>query len=125
MPFRAFFRTYPDVVNETASVPYIWTQYAGNILLSAPTDKDYTFMVYYIKKPATLTEDTSVPEIPEEFSELLVLGAYIRVLKRNEDFDLAAEVAKEYDKQLVQLVSRYGTRTTDSIIKMQNSQIRR
>ena len=66
--------------------------YGGNIMLSAPTDKDYTMTMFYIKKPKTLVDNTDVPELPEEFEELLVLGAYKRILDRNEDFDLGASV---------------------------------
>jgi hypothetical protein len=125
MAFRDFFKVYPDAVNSTASAPAAWTQYAGNILLSTPTDKDYTFMVYYIKKPVTLDEDTSVPDIPEEFSELLVLGGFKRILERNEDYDLATTIGMQYDRLLNLLVNRYGLRSTDGPIRMKNQQIRR
>jgi len=125
MKWREFFNTYPDNTNATAGAPSAWTLYAGNIVFDKPTDIEYTFTLYYIRKPLLLTEDTSVPEIPEEFSELLVLGAYIRVLKRNEDFDQAAYVETEYNRQLDLLVTRYGFRQASGAIKMKNRQIRR
>lgn len=121
--FRDFFAAYPDAVNEEAGAPSVWTQYAGNILLNAPTDKDYTLNTYYIRKPKTLDEDTSVPEIPEEFSELLVLGALMRVHDRNEDGDLYDKVAGQYERQLSNLVNRYGFRDASGPIKMKNRQI--
>lgn len=123
MRWREFFDTFPDNVNETAGAPSNWALYAGNVVFNKPTDQEYTFVVYYIRKPVLLSEDTSVPEIPEEFSELLVLGAYIRVLKRNEDFDQADYIQTEYDRQLDLLVSRYGFRLADGAIKMKNRQI--
>lgn len=122
--FRDFFAAYPDAVNETPAQPFVWTQYAGNILLSAPTDKEYTLTTYYIRKPKTLDQDTSVPEIPEEFSELLVLGALMRVHDRNEDSDLYDKVAGQYERQLTALVNRYGFRDASGPIKMKNRQIR-
>lgn len=123
LPFREFNRHFPTPGNNTAAKPTYWTSYAGNVMLSAPTDQIYTFNTFYIKKPITLTEDTSVPEIPEEFSELLVLGAFIRILKRNEDFDLAAQESIEYQRILTLLVNRYGFRAADGPIKMKNQQI--
>lgn len=124
MPFREFFQAYPDAGTGKPATPGRWTKYAGNILLAQPTDKDYTMTLFYIRKPKMMSLNTDVPEIPEEFSEMLVLGAYIRVLKRNEDFELAREVALEYDRQLLQLVNRYGQRDTAGPIKIQNQQRR-
>ena len=122
LKWRDFFQLHPDNTNETAGAPSAWTLYAKNMIFNAPTDQDYVLAMYYIRKPQLLDQDTSVPEIPEEFAELLVLGAYIRVLKRNEDFDQADYVQTEYDRQLDLLVSRYGFREADGAIKMKSSQ---
>ena len=121
--FRDFFSAYPDAINETPGAPSVWTQYAGNILLNAPTDKEYTLNTYYIRKPKVLDQDTSVPEIPEEFSELLILGSLMRVHDRNEDSDLYDKVAGQYERQLNSLVNRYGFRDATGPIKMKNRQI--
>lgn len=123
MTWRNFIARYPDAVNNEASAPAGWALYGGNIMLSAPTDKDYTMTMFYIKKPKTLVEGTDIPELPEEFEELLVLGAYKRILDRNEDFDLGASVEAQYDKQLTQLVNRYGFRDASGPIIMKNQQI--
>lgn len=123
MRFKDFFAQYPDAVNAPAQPISAWTLYGGNMLTSAPTDKDYTMMLFYIKSPTTLRADTDVPEIPEEFAELLVLGAFLRIQKRNEDFDLAQYTEADYARKLGELVDRYGMRTTGPI-KMKNQQIR-
>lgn len=120
--FSDFFKAYPDAINETASAPNIWCQYAGNILLSAPTDKDYQMTVYYIRKPIKLIEDSDIPEVPEEFEEALVLGAFRRCLEFNEDYDLAETINAQYQAQLQLLVGRYGFREADGPIKMKNMQ---
>jgi len=125
MKWRDFFQTYPDNANATPGKPSNWTLYAGNFIFDKPTDADYTFTLFYIRKPKLLSGDTDVPEVPEDFAELLVLGAYIRVLKRNEDFDQAAFVQNDYDRLLDLLVARYGFREADGAIKMKNQQIRR
>lgn len=122
--FRSFFRRNPDIENAKVAAPSQWALYGGNVLLNAPTDKEYTMTLFYIRKPKTLVEDGDVPEIPEEFNELLVLGAFKRILQRNEDFDLAREVTAEYQEQLMLLVNRYGFRESDGPIKIQNQQRR-
>lgn len=125
MKWRDFFAANPDNANQTPGAPSAWTLYANNFVFDKPTDKDYTFTLFYIRKPKLLQGDTDVPEIPEDFAELLVLGAYIRVLKRNEDFDQAAYIQNDYDRLLDLLVARYGFREADGAIKMKNQQIRR
>lgn len=122
--FRDFNKAFPKPsANESGAIEN-WTSYAGNMLLSRATDIDYKLTVYYIKKPTKLESNTQVPEIPEEFSELLVLGTYIRCLKRNEDFDMAVYVESEYNNMLDLLVSRYGFRKANGAIKMKNRQIK-
>lgn len=123
MDFRTFNQWFPTPANNTPSEVTWWTSYAGNMLTSAPTDQDYTMTMFYIKKPALLTDDAHVPELPEEFSEALILGTLMRIHQRNEDWDLANEVAREYGRQLSLLVERYGFRSSNGPIKMKNSQI--
>lgn len=124
MPWRNFVEAYPDPSVNAAGKVSNWTSYAGNIILNCPQEDEQTLTMYYIRKPIVLVTGTQVPEIPEEFSELLVLGAYIRCLKFNEDFDQAAFVEIEYNKMLDLLVSRYGGRVSPGSIKMANQQIR-
>jgi len=122
--FRTFNSMYPTPAASLPSPILKWTLYAGNMLTSAPTDKDYTMTIFYVSKPVTLTENASVPQIPEEFGELLVLGAFKRIQERNEDFDLAAGTQREYERILLQLVNRYGFRKADGPIVMKNQQVR-
>lgn len=124
LPFREFFTRYPTPQGNGVSPVNAWTLYGGNMLTSAPTNQEYTMTIFYIKKPKTLTVNADVPEIPEEFSELLILGAQMRIQKRNEDYDLAAQTAIEYQRILVQLVSRYGGRKADGPTIMGNRQVR-
>lgn len=123
MNWRDFFERHPDITNEEAGKPSSWTLYAGNIIFDKPTDEDYVLTLFYIRKPQLLSLPTSVPEIPQEFEELLVLGAYIRCLKFNEDNDQANYHEGEYNKQLDLLVARYGSRIGAGAIKMGNRQI--
>lgn len=123
MNWKDFFAKYPDNTSAEPGKPSAWTLYAGNIIFDKPTDADYTLTMFYIRKPITLTVGTQVPEIPYEFEELLVLGAYIRCLKFNEDNDQAAYHEGEYNKMLDLLVSRYGGRISPGAVKMKSQQI--
>lgn len=120
--FREFNEWYTVPEINTPGAVNKWTLYSNNMLLACPTDKEYTMRMFYISKPITLIEDGSVPQIPEEFSELLVLGALLRIQKRNEDYDLAGFTEQEYNKQLGLMMNRYGFRKSDGPIKMKNKQ---
>lgn len=120
--FRDFNEMYPTQSNGTPGAISTWTLFANNMILSTPTDQEYTMNIFYISKPVTLTQNSDVPQIPEEFAELLVLGAYMRILSRNEDTDLKTTVEAEYNQLLNMLVNRYGYRQADGPIKMKNQQ---
>lgn len=123
MPWRTFLKAYPDPSQNTAGDVSNWTSYAGNIILNCPQNDEQTLTLYYIKKPKLLTTPTDVPELPSEFAELLVLGAYIRCLEFNEDFDQASYVRVQYNNLLDLLVTRYGGRVSPGSMKMANQQI--
>lgn len=125
IPFREFNQRYLTPGNSEAGSVRYWTSYAGKMLLARPTDVDYTLDIFYIKKPTTLTGDNDVPELPEEFEELVVLGAYMRVQTREGDDDLAAVTKNEFNRKLLQLVNRYGYRMSNGPIKMRNRQVGR
>ena len=116
--FRDFNKLYPTPDNGTPGPIFAWTSFAGNMVTSAPIDRPYVMDTFYLKKPKLLIDDSDVPEIPEEFQEVLVLGAYKRVLERNEDFDYAAVIENKYQAQLELMVDRYGVRMSNGPIKM-------
>lgn len=118
MPYRDFNKRYPTPANNVPGRITAWTSFGGQMFTSASIDQQYQMDVFYTKKPNTLEDDNDVPEIPEEFQEALVLGAYRRILQRNEDFDLAAAVANDYKDQLDLLVGRYGFRIASGPIIM-------
>lgn len=109
--FRDFNKRFPIPSENDEAQPSIWTLHGNRLYLSAPTDQEYTLEIYYIKKPALLDDDSDVPEVPAEFEELLVLGAFIRILERNEDFDLAAFYKNgDYTDELDKMTARLGPR---------------
>lgn len=112
LPFREFNEVYPTPRNNDATAPRMWTTYGGKLYLAAPTDQDYNLTVFYLKNPKTLSDDNDVPAIPQEYEEVLVLGAYYRALERNEDFDLAAQVKQDYADAVASLTGRNSKRQT-------------
>ena len=121
--FREFFKAFPKPESNTPGTPVNWTSHAGKLYLSQPTDKAYQLDTFYIKKPALLVNDIDIPEVPEEFQEVLLLGAYKRILERNEDWDMAAIVDTQIDNEISMLDNRYGFRIQHGPIKMKNRQI--
>lgn len=122
MGFREFNRMFPVPSTRSAGQPTYWTTHAGKLLIDKPTDQQYTLDLYYLKKPDLLEDDADVPEVPSEWEECLVLGAYYRVLQRNEDFDLATAIKLEYQEQLDLMSGRLGRRQTGTPQKMRQPQ---
>lgn len=111
--FRAFNQMYPSPGDNPVGRPNVWTTYGNKLYYSRPLDQDYQVTLYYLKTPTLLDADGDVPEIPESFGEVLILGAYYRVLERNEDFDLALFYKNgDYQDELDKMVSRLGRRQT-------------
>lgn len=119
MPWKQFIRTYPLPNTYTNGAPGVWTSHANRLRFTHKLDDDYTLSLWYLKKPTELSADGDIPEIPSEFEEVLVLGAYYRVLERNEDFDLAAFYKNgDYTDELEKMVGRYGQRQTGKTMPM-------
>ena len=128
LDFRTFVSRFKTPYQEVASEVRFWTLYAKQIYTSAPIDKAYSLELFYIKKPIELIDGADIPEIPEEFGELLVLGAFRRVLERNEDYDLASVINGQYGTLLDKMVARYGYRMAAGPIKLKmpnRGQVRR
>lgn len=122
--YQDFFKMFPTPDTNEPGPIRAWTSYAGKMYTSNPTDQAYQMSTFYIKKPKTLLQDSDVPQIPEEFQELLVLGAFKLVLERNEDYDLAAAVQNQYNEQLDLMVSRYGFRLSGGPVVISQPRVR-
>jgi len=113
--FRDFNAWYPTPSEYVAGPPDVWTLYGNQLYFTRPTDDAYTISLFYLKTAKELTGDTDVPEIPEAWGEILVLGAYYRVLERNEDFDQAAFIRDgDYADMVDLMVARLSQRQSAS-----------
>jgi hypothetical protein len=101
MPYEEYDRAYPNPSLLPNNPPIFYTIFAGTILL-APTapDQAYVLQLRYLKKPTALAAGTDVPDVPSEFEELMVLGAYKRALEHEDSFDQAQVVDQEFLEQL-------------------------
>lgn len=124
MNFHDFRKSFPDPSKNTANTPSFWTSYGFVIIFSQPTDQEYVMDMDYVKE-ATLLEDLSdVPELPPSWQEVLVLGAYIRALERNDDNDIAdyhRMKAGGYISQVQTLANRYNPTQRAATTVMRNS----
>lgn len=119
--FRTFNSQYYLPTAGTPGTPSVWTIHGNKMYIDKPTDQNYTLTLFYLKSPDTMENDNDVPEIPEAFSEVLVLGAYYRILQRNEDFDLALSIKNgDYTDELEKMVERLGKRQTGKAMSMAN-----
>lgn len=125
IPFRQFNEKYKSPEsNKPGRVDY-WTLYGGKMITSRPTNGLYKLTIYYNKVPKILADGLDVPEVPEEFAEALLLGAFYRVQIREGDTDEALLTKSEYQRKLEQMVNRYGMRISHGPIKLRNRQIGR
>ncbi len=103
----------PAVISNT--IPTYWYEYGGSIYVyPAPIDSSLTFTLRYYKTPTELVSSSDVPSVPEEFQELLVLGATKRALQHNDSYDQAGVLQiNEFDPMLDQMTRRFGPRKQD------------
>lgn len=89
---------YPNYNLLGEGPPIAWFIFDGTPTLLNRADKTYTLSAKYTLLPTKLTTATDTPNLPEDFSEIYVLGMYARALEFNNEFDLAAPVRAEYMK---------------------------
>jgi hypothetical protein len=85
--FQQYFR--PLNTDDSESQLTWWTIYNTQIEFAWDADRTYTLEQDYLVTPIELADDADEPEIPEEFQEVLVLGALVRALEVNDDNDIA------------------------------------
>lgn len=95
----------PSLAGNT--VPTSWRVFNKTIYVYPIANGTYTLKLKYIKVPAELVNDIDVPEIPEEFSEALVLAGYRRALEHNDNYDQAQVIQIQIDEQLNKMDERY------------------
>lgn len=110
MPPDSFFETFPAPETQPQGVPHYYTDFGGVIYWSCPLDKAYSLGLRYQAAPKRLSADGDVPDLPEEFSDLLIKGGLAGVEEFRENFDIAAVRKREIEDLSRDLLGRYGLR---------------
>lgn len=100
LPYRDFFKQYPNAASQDNAIPTYWTEFGSKIYFNVPVDKDYDFIHLYYRIPTAMTADGSVPDVPESFRELLELWAEYRSEKYRNNHDIAATYKQEFEDEL-------------------------
>lgn len=95
---------YPNYQLLGQGTPIAWFIFDGVPTLLNNADKIYTLSAKYTILPTELVNPTDVPNIPEEFSEITVLGMYARALEFNDEYDEAQAVRQQFQKLCVDYV---------------------
>lgn len=91
------------------NAPFQWTTFAGNMLFPNLADKDYTLTVDYIKTvPRVDGTIVTTFTIPDEYQELLKIGAYMRIAKREDDYDVKQQEQIDYTRMLTDMLKSYA-----------------
>jgi hypothetical protein len=93
--------------NVSNTVPAYWRVFNGDIFVYPNADAVYDLKLKYLKSVGELVNDTDVPEIPESFSELVVLAGYKRALEHNDDYDQAQLIQQQVDIQVDNMDERF------------------
>lgn len=89
---------YPNYQLLGQGPPIAWFIFDGTPSLVNNADKVYTLSAKYTVQPTELVNPTDIPNIPEEFSEITVLGMYARALEFNDEYDEATAVRQQFAK---------------------------
>lgn len=110
IPYRDFFKRFPDREETPNARPHYWTEYKQNLVFDVQVDLGYNLYHRYSKAADALVNTTDIPELPEKYGELLVLGAVIRTHKQKDNWDFAALVQQDYDELEEEMLIREGER---------------
>lgn len=123
MKFEDFIQKHPVAEIQEPGPITDWSLYGGRMFVSRPIPFDYKMKIYYNKVPKVLVDPLDVPEVPREFQEALLLGAFYRVQFREGDSDEGLLTKSEYQRKIEQMNARYGFRLNNGPMKMANAQI--
>lgn len=96
----------------TQGAPTQWVPFNNAISVYPIPSSAITLTLRYYKTPTELVNSTDVPEIPEEFQEVLILGMYKRALEYNDSFDQSAYITVKMDKLVDDMTRRYSPMTS-------------
>lgn len=125
VPYIEYDRAYPNPTTLPNTPPTFFTIFNNTVLLgpSAP-DVAYTLQLRYLKKPTTLVDGNSVPDVPYEFEEAMVLGAFMRALQHEDSYDQAQVISGQLDDLIINMNARLNATQLGQPNRMRNSRSR-
>lgn len=87
---------YPNYNLLGMGPPMAWFIFDGTPTLINRADKTYTLSAKYTLLPTKLTSVNDAPNLPEEFSEITVLGMYARALEFNDEYAEAQTIRQQF-----------------------------
>lgn len=110
MEYGNFIRSNPGYTSVAARAVATsdWTDFGNQVRFGAPASTDATLFCEYMRHPVKMEDDTDECELPDNYSEMIVIGATARVMELNEDYE---EAAAERQK-LIGTPLRPGLETT-------------
>lgn len=118
--YEDFDERHPNPTVGDNAVPNEWTIFNNTITVFPKADTTHTLKLRYYKKPAELVNDSDVPEMPEEYSEVLVLAGYKRALMHDDNYDQAQVVQQDIDQLVQAMIVRLGRRTVGQVHVMRS-----
>lgn len=89
---------YPNYNLLGQGTPMAWFIFDGVPTLLNNADKTYTLSAKYTMLPTALVSDGDTPNIPEEYSEITVLGMYARALEFNDEYSQAQAIRQQFNR---------------------------
>lgn len=87
---------YPNYQLLGQGPPIAWFIFDGVPTLLNNADKVYTLSAKYTLLPTPLVASTDTPNLPEEYSEIEVLGMYARALEFNDEYSEAQSIRQQF-----------------------------
>ena len=119
IPYEEFDQLYPDPTALEDAQPTLWTFYGNSLILGpgAP-DQEYTMQLRYIKQPTELSDDTDVPDVPEAFQEIMILGMLKRAQMAADNYDFAQVITQDFERQMDFMTERLQARQYGELYRM-------
>ena len=121
LPYGRFRELFRETAQYGVANPTWWTIYNNDIIFSWNADQEITLQHDFNKAATPLEDDADVPEIPEEFQEILVLGALVRCYETNDDNDIAQYQLGKKNLLLQALLKRYSPQQSGKVERLRNS----
>ena len=84
-----------------------------------PPDQTYTLDVAFEKLPTALTDEADTPDVPDDGSELIVLGMLRRTLMLRRRYDQAQVIAQDWDLAMAQFMP--GNAVSEGLLSTSNT----